>query len=164
MTRVLVLGGARSGKSGYAEALLADAPDVAYVATAFSVPQDAEWAHRIAAHQARRPAGWTTVETDDPAAEVAADGPAMLLDSVTTWLGWVIDADDLTRRIEALVTAWTNCTRRVVAVSDEVGSGIVPESPVGRRFRDELGALNQRLAATADEVHLVVAGLPLRLR
>lgn len=164
MTRVLVLGGARSGKSEFAESLLAGVRDGVYVATAFSSPDDIEWERRIAAHRVRRPSGWTTIETHDPAAVLGADGPAVLLDSVTTWLSWVIEATDLTQRVDAFVAAWTSTARSVVAVSDEVGSGVVPDSPLGRLFRDELGSLNRRLAAAADEVHLVVAGLALRLR
>ena len=162
--RILVLGGSRSGKSRFAELLLADAEEVDYVATAAVLPDDPEWTARIAAHRARRPARWHTVETADVAAVLRRRGPAVLVDSVTLWLAAALDGADLEARVDTLCAAWAESGRRVVAVSDEVGSGVVPESPAGRRFRDALGLLNQRLAATADEVHLVVAGLPLRLR
>lgn len=162
--RILVLGGNRSGKSRFAESLLADADEVEYLATATARPDDAEWTARIAAHQARRPAHWRTLETSDVAAALRRPGPAILVDSVSLWLAAALDAVDLAARTDDLCAAWAATERRVVAVSDEVGSGVVPETIAGRRFRDELGLLNQRLAATADEVQLVVAGLPLRLR
>jgi adenosylcobinamide kinase/adenosylcobinamide-phosphate guanylyltransferase len=164
VTRVLVLGGARSGKSGFAESLVADAAQVEYVATGRALPDDAEWTERIRVHQARRPAGWRTTETGDLAAVLSADGPPVLLDSITTWLSGLLEAPDVDRATDALVAAWAACTREVVAVSDEVGLGVVPATEQGRDFRDRLGALNQRLAAGADEVHLVVAGIPMRLR
>jgi adenosylcobinamide kinase / adenosylcobinamide-phosphate guanylyltransferase len=176
VSRVLVLGGSRSGKSAYAESLLADAPVVEYVATAAERPNDAEWTDRVAAHRARRPAGWRTLETGDPAAVLAADGPPVLLDSITAWLArlmddtgcWSVPGGPLpaaySQGAEQLCTHWGSTRRRVVAVSDEVGSGVVPETASGRLFRDELGMINQRLAATAHEVVLVVAGIPLRLR
>jgi adenosylcobinamide kinase / adenosylcobinamide-phosphate guanylyltransferase len=163
-SRILVLGGSRSGKSRFAESLLADADTVDYLATAATRPDDAEWTTRIAAHRARRPAHWQTIETTDVAAELRRTGPAVLIDSVTLWLGAALEQADLDVHTEELCAAWAATTRQVVGVSDEVGSGVVPSTAAGRRFRDELGLLNQRLAATADEVHLVVAGLPLRLR
>lgn len=174
MTRVLVLGGSRSGKSAFAESLLTGAGSVGYVATAAERPDDAEWTRRVAAHRARRPSSWHTVETRDLAALLATDGPALLVDSVTTWVARTMDetgywADPPRRGVypqcaEQLCTLWGSTRRRVVAVSDEVGSGVVPETESGRLFRDALGELNQRLAATADEVYLVVAGLSLRLK
>jgi histidinol-phosphate aminotransferase len=176
--RVLVLGGSRSGKSRHAEQLLADAAPVTYVATAQGNPADAEWTARIERHRTRRPAGWATAETTDPAKLIhQAAGGALLIDSVTTWLARVMDdcgcwsevmpedADlRLANAVDTLVGAWTAAAVTVVAVSDEVGSGVVPGTASGRRFRDALGELNQRLAATADEVWLVTAGIPGRLR
>lgn len=159
MIRVLVLGGSASGKSAYAESLLADEPAVDYIATAYDHAIDSEWTDRIAAHRARRAAHWHTVETLDVAPILRVDGSAVLLDSITTWLS-ASDAE----RVDELCVAWASTPRRVVAVSDEVGSGVVPATESGRLFREELGRLNQRLAADADEVHLVVAGLPLRLK
>jgi adenosylcobinamide kinase/adenosylcobinamide-phosphate guanylyltransferase len=174
VTTVLVLGGSRSGKSRFAESLLAAERAVDYVATAAERPGDAEWADRLRAHRERRPAGWRTVETGDVPAALAMPGGPVLVDSVTTWLARAMDeagcwtdaeiAGELAARLDALSQAWTSTGRFAVAVSDEVGSGVVPDTTSGRRFRDELGLLNQRLAQAADEVHLVVAGLPLRLR
>ena len=173
MSKVLVLGGSRSGKSAHAEALLAHAPDVTYLATSVRTDDDAEWTARIAAHRARRPAGWTTVETTAPSQLLR--GGTILVDSVTTWVAALMDEtgvwadepgglDRLAARCDALVNAWAMTPAHVVAVSDEVGLGVVPETRAGRLFRDTLGAVNQRLAGTADEVWFVVAGLPQRLR
>ena len=156
-----MLGGSRSGKSAFAESLLADVPAVEYVATALADPGDVEWTARIAAHRARRPPRWSTLETSDIAGVLRRDGVPVLIDSITLWLS--ADLDD-PGRVDDLCAAWHASARRVVAVSDEVGSGVVPASEAGRRFRDALGLLNQRLAAAADEVHLVVAGLSLRLK
>lgn len=173
MTRVLVLGGSRSGKSAFAESLLVDRAEVTYLATSAPAPDDAEWAARVTAHRARRPAGWTTLESTAPS-DLLRSG-TVLVDSVTTWVAALMDqtgvwtddpdaAERLTGRCDALVTAWTMTAADVVAVSDEVGLGIVPETRSGRLFRDTLGAVNQRLAGTADQVWFVVAGLPQRLR
>jgi adenosylcobinamide kinase/adenosylcobinamide-phosphate guanylyltransferase len=162
--RVLVLGGARSGKSSYAESRLAWAPTVTYVATAFPRPGDAEWARRVAAHRDRRPAGWPTVETTDLAGLFPAARTPLLVDCFSLWLAAHLDSAELDRLVDELVGAWAACPVPVVAVSSEVGSGVVPVSPSGRRYRDELGRLNARLAALADEVWLVTAGLPRRLR
>ena len=173
MSRVLVLGGSRSGKSAHAESLLEGVTDVTYLATSVRSDDDAEWAARIAAHRARRPAGWTTVETTAPSELLR--GGTMLVDSVTTWIAALMDetgvwteepdaSQRLAERCDALVTAWTMTSAHVVAVSDEVGLGVVPETRSGRLFRDTLGAVNQRLAGTADQVWFVVAGLPQRLR
>jgi adenosylcobinamide kinase / adenosylcobinamide-phosphate guanylyltransferase len=173
--RVLVLGGARSGKSERAELRLAGEPDVTYVAAgAGGSEPDPDWAARVAAHRARRPAWWRTVETADVAGVLAAADGALLIDGIGTWLaaalgecgawdeadGW---AERLAGRTGELVAAWRQTGARVVAVSDEAGLGVVPATPAGRLFRDELGRLNQRLAAEADEAELVVAGriLPL---
>jgi adenosylcobinamide kinase / adenosylcobinamide-phosphate guanylyltransferase len=173
--RVLVLGGSRSGKSAHAEALLRDAPAVDYIATASRDAADPEWAERIARHRRRRPASWHTVETTDLHATLAIPSPPALIDSITAWLASAMDTagvwtsepgalDRLHDRIDQTVASWARTGRPVVAVSDEVGSGIVPESMAGRLFRDELGLLNQRLAATADQVWLVTAGIPVQLR
>lgn len=173
MSRVLVLGGSRSGKSGFAETLLAGRPDVTYLATSSPAPGDADWAARVAAHRSRRPSGWSTLETTAPS-DLLRTG-TVLVDSVTTWVAALMDetgvwADEpgsqqrLAGRCDALVNAWAMTSAHVVAVSDEVGLGVVPETRSGRLFRDTLGEVNQRLAGTADEVWFVVAGLPQRLR
>lgn len=168
-----MLGGSRSGKSAHAESLVAGADDVVYLATSPPADGDAEWAERVAAHRARRPAGWTTLETTAPS-DLLRRG-TVLVDSVTTWVAALMDqtgvwagepgaSERLARRCDALVEAWTMTPAHVVAVSDEVGLGVVPETRSGRLFRDTLGTVNQRLAGTADEVWFVVAGLPQRLR
>lgn len=173
MSRILVLGGSRSGKSAHAERLLAGRTDVTYLATSAAPGEDAEWTARVAAHRARRPASWTTVETTEPA-DLVREG-TILVDSVTTWVAALLDdagvwsggpgaAERLDARCDALLEAWTSTPAHVVAVSDEVGLGVVPETRSGRLFRDVLGSVNQRLAATADEVWFVVAGIPQRLR
>ena len=176
--RTLVLGGARSGKSHEAERRLAAFPDVVYVATAGTGDGDPEWSNRVAAHVARRPPTWRTVETCDLEPLLGSDGPPLLIDCLTLWLTNVMDGcqawDDeiwfgggeqaLHRRVEELTAAWRSCCRTVVAVSNEIGSGVVPPTASGRRFRDELGRLNTALAAESDEVLLTVAGLVLPLR
>lgn len=171
-----MLGGARSGKSSYAERLLAGERVVDYVACgAVPGPEDPEWAERVALHRDRRPASWRTIETLDLPAVLGAAGPPVLIDCLTTWLAGAMDecgvwtdqpgADDrLAAAVDGLLTAWTTTRRRVVAVSNEVGSGIVPATPSGRRFRDELGVLNARVATSSPRVWLVTAGLPRRLR
>ena len=172
-TRTLVLGGARSGKSAYAEGLLAAEPDVTYVATAAARPDDAEWQERVRLHQVRRPAGGVPRRT--PTCRPCCRRPwPVLVDCISLWLTGVLDAcgcwDDPTGLAKArdfyaeLVAAWSATEARVVLVSSEVGWGVVPGTASGRLFRDELGRLNTALAAAADEVVLVVAGLPLQLK
>jgi adenosylcobinamide kinase/adenosylcobinamide-phosphate guanylyltransferase len=192
--RTLLLGGARSGKSREAELRLAAEPQVTYLAAGpwpdarpASAGQpgsggqggedgpDAEWAQRVAAHQAARPGWWPTVESTDVAGALGRLGGAVLIDGIGTWLtavmteagAWQPDAADaaprIAARVEELVTAWRETSARVVAVSDEVGSSVVPATPAGRQFRDQLGWLNQRLAAESEETALVVAGRVLSL-
>ncbi|MHC1561746.1 bifunctional adenosylcobinamide kinase/adenosylcobinamide-phosphate guanylyltransferase [Actinomycetospora sp. C-140] len=174
MARTLVLGGTRSGKSAYAEGLLDPAAAALYVATARGVDPgaDPEWADRVAVHRARRPAGWRTVEDADlPAVLGTAPADPVLVDDLATWVtgllddaGWERDAPSVEAARAELVTAVSGFAGELVLVSAEVGLGVVPSTSAGRRFRDELGALNQALAAVCDEVWLLVAGLPLRLR
>jgi len=171
--RTLVLGGTRSGKSAHAEGLFAAGTPVRYAATARRIPGDDEWDARIAAHRLRRPADWVTVESPDLAAELARPGP-LLVDDLATWLTGVLDdasawtaphvPSSVESETDALVAAVRDAAGRVVLVSAEVGLGVVPESRSGRMFRDRLGSLNAALAQVCDEVVLVVAGLPLRLR
>jgi adenosylcobinamide kinase/adenosylcobinamide-phosphate guanylyltransferase len=162
----LVLGGARSGKSRYAETLItALAPPWVYVATAEAL--DAEMAERIAVHRARRGAGWTTVEIPRALAVAIADnaGAPVLVDCLTLWLSNLMMADAaIEDEIERLIAALTAAQAPVVIVANEVGSGIVPDNALARRFRDLQGGLNQRIAALADRVVLMVAGLPLVLK
>jgi adenosylcobinamide kinase/adenosylcobinamide-phosphate guanylyltransferase len=168
--RVLVTGGVRSGKSSHAEALLADRPTVRYVAPGPSY-DDADWTARIAAHRARRPATWTTVETHDLAEALRTDEP-VLVDCLGTWLTAVVDGAGLweapSHAVTELVEEKVSAALAVVGgdavlVTNEVGLGVVPEHRSGRLFRDLLGSVNQRFAAACDEVHLVVAGRVLRL-
>lgn len=173
--RTLVLGGARSGKSAYAESGLDTAAAVTYVATARRYPDDDEWEARIAAHVARRPGTWTTVEPTDLPRLLRcsrAGDPPLLVDDVATWLAGVLDdtsgwdgalaaaREDCSELVDALAA----CRCRTVLVSAEVGLGVVPSTGSGRLFRDELGALNARLAEICEEVRLLVAGIPLRLK
>jgi adenosylcobinamide kinase/adenosylcobinamide-phosphate guanylyltransferase len=176
--RTLVLGGARSGKSRHAQRLLADRPDVLYVAPG-PVPDDSDpdWAARVAAHRRSRPATWTTRETTDVAGVLTEADRPVLVDCLATWLAaameaagaWdAVDGDtEWERRLEAeverLLASWRSATVPVVAVSNEVGSGVVPGTRSGALFRDALGRLNQRLAAETDDVRLVVAGRVQRL-
>ena len=171
--RTLVLGGARSGKSAFAESLLAGAPAVDYVAASTLSGDDPEWSARVAAHRLRRPTTWRTVETGDVAAALTSGDTPALVDSITSWLTRAMDDSgafirgetaDLDVVMDRLVTVWSSTPRRVVAVSDDVSGGIVPETAAGRLFRDTLGTLNQQLAAAADEVYYVVAGLPQKLK
>ncbi|GGO79761.1 bifunctional adenosylcobinamide kinase/adenosylcobinamide-phosphate guanylyltransferase [Wenjunlia tyrosinilytica] len=176
--RTLVLGGARSGKSVEAERRLAAFPGVVYVATAGTRDGDTEWAGRVSQHRERRPASWLTVETLDLEPLLAEDGPPLLIDCLSLWLTSVMDAcdawnddtwnnggeDELRKRVESLVAAWRATPRTVVAVSNEVGGGVVPATASGRRYRDELGRLNSAVARESEHVLLVVAGQALPLR
>jgi adenosylcobinamide kinase/adenosylcobinamide-phosphate guanylyltransferase len=164
----LVLGGARSGKSRYAEGLVtAAATHATYCATAEA--KDAEMAARIAAHRARRGAQWRTVEaplelTNAIAATSPGDCP-ILVDCLTLWLSNLLGAG---RPVEgecaALLAALREAPCPVVLVANEVGLGLVPDNALGRRFRDLAGRLNQEIAALADRVVFVAAGLPLVLK
>lgn len=176
--RTLVLGGARSGKSAHAEGLLPE--DAAtYLATARRDPADAEWAARIAEHVRRRPPGWRTVECGTALPELISQAgqgdPPILVDDLATWLTGLLDdagaweggpetVAAVRERGEALRAAVADCAARVVLVSAEVGLGVVPATRSGRLFRDELGRLNARLAEVCDEVVLLIAGVPLKLR
>ena len=177
--RVLLLGGIRSGKSREAERRLAAEPSVTYVATGAPDGSDDEWTARIAAHRERRPAGWQTLETLEVAAllrTVGAADPPLLIDCVNGWLAGAMatagcweeaDANAVKRLAVAaddLVDAWSASDARVIAVSNEVGMSLVPTTRPGRWFAEELGSLNQRLAAAADEVWFLTAGIPTRLR
>jgi len=203
--RVLVLGGARSGKSVTAERLLAQRDQVDYVACGPAADgTDPSWAERLRVHRDRRPAHWTTLETLDVAGVLAEIPPTrqavpVLVDCLSTWLAGVMDdcgvwaeaagtgaagtgaagtgaagtgaeaartrADkEVASRVDELFDAWRSTRRHVVAVSNEVGSGVVPATVSGGRFRDELGVLNARIAAECEQVWLCVAGIARRIR
>lgn len=166
--RELILGGARSGKSALAEQrAAASGQAVTFVATAEA--GDAEMAARIAAHRERRPAHWTTVEAPRELAAAlrahAGPGRLLLVDCLTLWLANLV-ADDTALEHEraALLAALPALAGEIVLVSNEVGLGIVPDNPLGRRFRDAAGRLNQEVAGACERVTLVAAGLPLTLK
>jgi adenosylcobinamide kinase/adenosylcobinamide-phosphate guanylyltransferase len=164
----LILGGARSGKSREAEALITgQAPPWRYVATAQAL--DEEMNERIAQHRARRREGWETHEAPLDLAgtigELAQDAAPILVDCVTLWLSnLMLGGHDVEAAIAGLESVLDDAWAPIVAVSNEVGLGIVPENALARRFRDEAGRLNQRLAARADRVLLMVAGLKLEVK
>jgi adenosylcobinamide kinase / adenosylcobinamide-phosphate guanylyltransferase len=162
----LVLGGARSGKSRYAESLIAVLPPPwAYVATAEA--GDHEMAVRIRTHRARRGPSWRTIEAprDLTAAFAACERMPVLVDCLTLWLSNLMLADaEINAEVGRLEETLAATVAPVVLVANEVGSGIVPDHVLGRKFRDLQGLLNQRIAARADRVVLMVAGLPLALK
>jgi len=162
----LVLGGCRSGKSDHAEKLASGYGSVTYFTTAEAV--DEEMAQRIAGHRAKRPADWATREVqglDLPERLEDESADLVLIDSLTLYVSRAMarlpePAEHLLRLVQAVSAHPSD----VIVVSDEVGLGVVPASPEGRTFRDLLGWLNQLLAAAADDVDMVVAGLPLSLK
>ncbi|MBV9829791.1 MAG: bifunctional adenosylcobinamide kinase/adenosylcobinamide-phosphate guanylyltransferase [Alphaproteobacteria bacterium] len=164
----LVLGGARSGKSRYAERLIEAAADGGiYCASAEA--SDDEMMARIAAHRERRGPFWDTIETPLEIAGVIACEPRarrpLLLDCLTLWLSNLLLAErDLDRDFAALYQALAAAPGPVVLVANEVGLGLVPTTPLGRRFRDAAGWLNQDIAARADRVVFMAAGLPMVLK
>ncbi|MGQ9558212.1 MAG: bifunctional adenosylcobinamide kinase/adenosylcobinamide-phosphate guanylyltransferase [Desulfurispora sp.] len=174
---VLVLGGTRSGKSAFAEQLAARTGDtVTYIATARVT--DEEMARRVAGHRSRRPEYWRTVEeTRELAAAVRRwgyDSQVVLIDCLSVWLGNILwDSagqppeqvqDFVEQQVAELAAACREVPAAVIMVASEVGLGVVPAYPLGRLFRDLAGLVNQRLAAVADRVYLVVAGLAVDLR
>ncbi|SPH23769.1 Bifunctional adenosylcobalamin biosynthesis protein CobP [Defluviimonas aquaemixtae] len=164
---ILITGGARSGKSGIAETMaLSLAPRAVYIATAEA--HDAEMEARIAAHQARRGAEWDThaEPLDLTGALAATDGRGpRLIDCLTLWLSNLLHARRNWQAAGAeFVTALAAQRDPVVIVTNEVGCGIVPDNALAREFRDAAGLLNQKIAAVSDEVHLVVSGLPLKVK
>lgn len=165
--RTLVLGGIRSGKSRWAEDAVRDAGPVRYIATGRAADGDPVWEQRIADHRRRRPSTWRTVENSDVAGQLRAEPqtPA-LVDDVGGWLtaaldrrGW--DGGSIGPEADELIAAVQSFPARLALVSPEVGLTVVPATASGRRFADELGTLNQRLAACCERVVLVVAGQPL---
>lgn len=170
MSRTLVLGGARSGKSAHAERMAVESGlAVAYIATAEVL--DVEMAERIARHRADRPAGWETIEAPRTLAATlraeAAPDRCLVIDCLTLWLSnLMLDPDPglLERERAALLETLPRLPGRILLVSNEVGLGLVPDNALARRFRDEAGRLNQVVARLCDHVVFVAAGLPLTLK
>jgi adenosylcobinamide kinase/adenosylcobinamide-phosphate guanylyltransferase len=168
----LVLGGVRSGKSRYAQQLAESSPRVTFLATA-EVREDQEMRRKIERHRAERPAHWATIEApldlDTAVNSAAQTGDLLLIDCLTLYAANLLEAHDhdeeaIASRIDALCAALRATRCPVILVSNEVGSGVVPAFEMGRRYRDVLGEINQRVAAIADRVVLMVAGLPLVLK
>jgi adenosylcobinamide kinase / adenosylcobinamide-phosphate guanylyltransferase len=173
--RTLVLGGIRSGKSRWAEAAITEplAPDepVHYLATGEAGNGDPTWWQRIAEHRDRRPPHWLTMETDDIATQLR-QSPSMptLVDDIGGWLTAIMDrrraweGESVSVDIDDMLAAVAEFCSPLVLVSPEVGLTVVPTTKSGRRFADELGMINQRLAVLCDRVVLVVAGHPLPIK
>ena len=167
LKHTFILGGASSGKSAFAEALVVGTgARRVYIAT--SQAYDDEMKSKIASHRESRGQGWRTVESPLNTTQALADvqkDEVVLLDCATMWLSNHLLADsNIDRETNALLAAIAACQGRVVTVSNEVGMGIVPENALARRFRDAQGKLNQKLATSADLAVFVVAGLPLVLK
>ncbi len=168
----LILGGARAGKSTYAQQLAASGERVLFVATAEAGDRDME--ARIAAHRAGRPAAWDTIE--EPLDLVGALAPVadrydtVLLDCLTLWVsnlllqGSEAEPVDIPKEVGRLLAAYEGGSASWIVVSNEVGLGVVPPTDLGRRYADELGRANQIVAAAADDVYFMAAGLPLNLK
>jgi adenosylcobinamide kinase/adenosylcobinamide-phosphate guanylyltransferase len=174
---VLVLGGARSGKTRLAERLAAEAAPVTYIATATVDPADPEMVARVARHRAGRPADWTTMEVprdlEGELPQIAAKGGSVVIDCLTLWItnlmlglggGPALADDDVLDALARAIRAASGGPARIVWVSNEVGSGVIPATALSRRFADLQGWSNQRLAEACDAVHLCVAGLSIRLK
>lgn len=169
---ILILGGARAGKSTFALRLAkehaGEAGSVCFIATAQAL--DDEMVQRIARHREERPAHWTTIEEPyelDEALDKASIFNVALVDCLTLFTSnWLLRADEpkLQAISDRFVATARSQTQTVICVSNEVGLGLVPETQLGRTFRDVLGRVNQQFAEAADEVYLLVAGLPLRLK
>ena len=170
--RVLVLGGIRSGKSQYAEAVIAEsageARPVRYLATGAVPGDDTDWSARVAAHRSRRPPHWSTIETADVTTQLRSDtATATMVDDVGGWLTAALDRRDgwsggsVRTDVDELIDAVESFGSPLALVSPEVGLTVVPATVSGRRFADALGTLNQRLARVCDGVVLVIAGQPL---
>jgi nicotinate-nucleotide--dimethylbenzimidazole phosphoribosyltransferase len=166
--RALVLGGIRSGKSLYAERLVASgSTSVRYVATARRITDDDEWNARIDRHRARRPRGWTTTEVGGHPLTLldlltsAAEDDTLLVEDLGTWIADVTEVtstDETESTIEKLAASVRGCSARLVLVSAEVGLSVIPDSAAARAFADALGTTNQAIAASCDRVTLVIAG------
>ena len=163
---ILITGGARSGKSAFAEKLASEFDRVVYVATAQAL--DDEMKRRIALHKKRRPSSWVTVEAPFDAHKII-DGlraDCLLFDCLTVYLSNFLcrSTDGIEEYFRLLVEAMKNFSGRSIVVTNEVGSGIVPMNELAREFRDRQGLINQQFAAASDEVYLCACGLPLKLK
>lgn len=179
---VLITGGVRSGKSAHAASLAqAAGGKVTYYATARVDPSDAEFVERVARHRRERPAAWRSIEPSAKSLptmlKTLKPGEVGIVDSLGTWVsGWLLDLESLVGRdpvdaldtleskLAALPKVCAESGATIVLVTEEVGSGVVPPSALGRIFRDALGRLNARLAARADRVVLMVAGIPVTIK
>jgi adenosylcobinamide kinase/adenosylcobinamide-phosphate guanylyltransferase len=179
---ILVTGGARSGKSTFAEKLAAQLNDKQGIYIATAQIYDEEMRERILLHQEHRlQSGFNWITIEEPyeickqlkkVSESDGDAPIVLVDCLTLWLSnWLLryehdpdKSEKLTTKIDELLEAASSCKGQVLIVTNEVGSGIVPEYPLGRSFRDLAGKMNQRLAALCDQVFLVTAGIPVELK
>ncbi len=173
--RTLVLGGIRSGKSRWAEEAVAKSlppgQPVRYLASGVTAQADAAWADRVAQHRSRRPAHWSTVETDDITTQLRqSPGTPTLVDDLGGWLTGTLDRNDawengsVAAPVDEMISAVGAFGSTLVLVSPEVGLTVIPATASGRRFADELGSLNQRVAELCDRVVLVVAGQALSLK
>jgi adenosylcobinamide kinase / adenosylcobinamide-phosphate guanylyltransferase len=172
--RILVLGGIRSGKSEWAEKAVAESvaerEPVRYVATGAAPGGDADWSARVAAHRERRPSHWSTIETVDVAKQLRSNATATVVDDVGGWLTATMDRREawtgasVCAEVDDLLDAVGAFAAPLALVSPEVGLTVVPHTESGRRFADELGVLNQRLAAVCDRVVLVIAGQPMTVK
>lgn len=166
--KILILGGARSGKSEAAEQLLADQPKVTYLATG-ARSDDQAWQERIETHQKRRPATWETFETTDVSCALGGVSGPVMWDCVGTWLSAAMDdvgawddqptwRTELEDRVDLMLESWTSYPAPLIAVTSEVGLGVVPPTTAGSTFRDILGLVNQKLAQRCDHVFFMIAG------
>lgn len=168
----LILGGARSGKSDFAQRLARQRgnDDVLFIATAEAL--DDEMRARIATHRAARPRTWQTLESPREIARAleTARAPVIVVDCVTLWTSNVLLADEtrasieMQREVDELLAWYRAHDAALILVSNEVGMGLVPDNALGRAYRDLLGTVNKKIAAVADEVFLLVAGLPLEIK
>lgn len=170
---ILILGGAKSGKSDFAQALAQKrgGPQVLFVATAQA--RDEEMRQRIECHRATRPTSWTTLEATKALGRELRSGPQfpiVLIDCVTLWTSNVMAIDDSTAaqsmqlEVDELLAWYRSAQSELILVSDEVGMGLVPDNNLGRAYRDLLGSVNRKLASSADQVFMLVAGLAIELK
>jgi adenosylcobinamide kinase/adenosylcobinamide-phosphate guanylyltransferase len=165
---VFVLGGARSGKSSFAlEKASSHQGRKAFIATAQAL--DAGMEERIAKHKKERGGDWTTLEEPMNIApligKAVEEYAAVLVDCLTLWLSnLMLDGRNVEQEVEVFVSSLEACGKEIYLVSNEVGLGIVPDNELARKFRDLAGGLNRRVAALADEVYLIVAGIPLKIK